>query len=510
MAEKHFEIETFSHNFKVTVLTGLGRDIIRRFGSQFIQYQFSRKRGESFRTIAAVYSTREGRSNVFRFHINQLPGFLEMIKGSFLDEDSYTITAHEPNLGVEVKLEVRPEWVLRPHQIEIPGFLNDPSETNQLVGIQTGKGKTVSALYSAAQVGRRTGIVVRAQFTSQWAQACLDTLKLKRKDVMVIKGGEALEKVLDLARKKKLKAKILIFSNKTLQAYLKAFEGNPELFVNLGHTHPQEIYPTLGIGLIINDEVHLDFHLNYCMYSYMHTGRSYALSATLIDDDQFMERMYSIVFPKKNRFGGGEYVKYVATTAVLWNLYTPQKIRTTEYGSTTYSHTAFEKSIAKHIPTLNNYMRLIDDVVNIGFVRHKDRQPGFRLLILVATIDFATRLTKFLREQHPDLDIRRYVDDDPYENLLEPDIRVSTILSSGTGHDIKKLFCTIMTTGVRSPKSNLQAFGRTREMSDGTTPRFYYMACKDIPKQMDYHFAKSELLKSRSASFYTDVLPRVV
>jgi hypothetical protein len=338
----------------------------------------------------------------------------------------------------------------------------------------------------------------------------MDVYKVKRKDIMVIKGSASLDKAVELAHKKKLKAKIILFSNRTLQNYLTTFESSPDLFLNLGHIHPQELYPTLGVGVVINDEVHLDFHLNYCLYTYMHTGRSYALSATLIDDSPFMENMYSIVFPVKNRFKGGAYNKYIATTAILWSLYRPEKVRTSEYGSSMYSHTAFEKSIMKHVPTLTNYMKLIDDIVKGGYIKHKDRKPGHKLLILCATIDFATKLTKYLEREYPDMDVRRYVEDDPYENLLDADIRVSTILSSGTGHDIKNLFATIMTTGVKSPKSNLQAFGRTRAFADGTTPRFYYMACRDIPKQMDYHIAKMELLTSRSVSFYTDIMPRVV
>jgi superfamily II DNA or RNA helicase len=122
-----------------------------------------------------------------------------------------------------------------------------------------------------------------------------------------------------------------------------------------------------------------------------------------------------------------------------------------------------------------------------------------KLVVFCASIDMCTEYTKHLKEEFPDLDVRRYVEDDPYENVIEADIRVTTIQSGGTAIDIPNLRVAIMSVSVDSPVSNLQALGRLRELKDRDV-KFYYLYCLQIPKQVGYHRNRKLLYQPKVAS----------
>jgi hypothetical protein len=121
-------------------------------------------------------------------------------------------------------------------------------------------------------------------------------------------------------------------------------------------------------------------------------------------------------------------------------------------------------------------------------------------MVFAGSIDMCTRITERLKKEFPYLDVRRYVEDDPYENAIEADIRVSTVLSGGTAIDIPNLRTALMTNSIQSPVSNLQALGRLRQLKDRDVT-FSYMVNIHIPKQVDYHNRKKELFADRAVSF---------
>lgn len=87
---------------------------------------------------------------------------------------------------------------------------------------------------------------------------------------------------------------------------------------------------------------------------------------------------------------------------------------------------------------------------------------------------------------------------------MEPDIRVSTVLSAGTGIDIKNLRVCILTQALSSIKANIQAFGRLRELKGDTRgTQFYYLNCRNIPQHLIYHDKKVELLRERTKAQLT-------
>jgi hypothetical protein len=112
----------------------------------------------------------------------------------------------------------------------------------------------------------------------------------------------------------------------------------------------------------------------------------------------------------------------------------------------------------------------------------------------------ADYLTEQYKIKYYEFDVRRYVEDDPYENLMDGDIVITNLQKAGTNVDIPRLTTVCLWTAVDSRQSNIQGAGRLRALKDGRQPRFVWGSCINIPKHMEYHGRKMNLLKNRTCS----------
>lgn len=353
---------------------------------------------------------------------------------------------------------------------------------------------------ASQELGVRTAYFFANKYTEKWLEDFKSTYVIDDKDIRVIKGSGALLKLCKQAMEGKPIEKIIVVSNMTFQSWIKTYEKDPEKYIAQGWPFaPDEFFEKVGIGFRIIDELHEFFHLNFKIDLYTHVKDSASFSATLEDKNPFKIQMYELMHPLDTRYDGGAYDAYVATKAKLYRFARPSRIMSTEYGDTKYSHHAVERSILKDKETLLSYFQMIESEIRADFLDIRD--PGERAVVFFSSIAMCSAFTAYMRRTHPQLITNRYVEDDEYEDLISGDIAVTTILSAGTGVDIPMLRAGFMTTGVDSPKANLQAFGRTRKMASGNVPRFVYFSCEDIPKSMEYHRNKVELLTPRSVSF---------
>jgi superfamily II DNA or RNA helicase len=490
-------IDVYSNHFVVRKMNETVYRLVRDFEKPLLQWSFIRKGGRYFREVIHVFDAVDYTNSIFRFHINLLEDFKSRLEKYRISVKIVNRRLYTPD---SVDFNLQPHIAPRDYQIKPVEFLSDPANVSSLLSMRTGGGKTVCAFLMMAKLKQRTAIIIRGKYINRWLTA-LDEYAIREKDdVMVIQGAPALKKMLLLKEEGKLKAKIIIFSNKTLQAWFKLYLRFGRGIKEIGYIcTPPKLYEFLGIGIRIIDEVHQDFHFNFMVDLFTHCPKSVSLSATLLSDDHFIEKMHSIMFKPEQKFVDKGQVKYIDAMIWYYRLRSPRAVMTTEWGSTTYSHSAFEKSVMRNPYLLKDYMEFIKKVIDEEFV--SNYKQGNKLLVIASTIDFCTRLTKFLKEKYPNFDVRRFVEDDPNENLMEPVIRVSTLQSAGTAVDIPGLFMTLLTQAVDSIVSNLQVLGRTREMKDGQTPRFTWMACEDIQKHMDY----SERRKKKMAHLLNSV-----
>ena len=501
-----FTVAVFSHHFVVYNYDRKGKEALLRFAVQFAEYTYIRKwNGEVERSIARIYAARTKDSLEIRFHINVFDEFIEFLERSGYPKaciETHHFPLYEP---VEVDFPIREGKQPRDYQVPIIDFLDFakvPRKT-KMVELQTGKGKTASALHAIARMRRRVGIVVRAQYIKRWLQDLTgkdSTLNLSKDDVFVVQGTKQFQALIELARLGKLECKVIIFSNRTYARFLDHYE-NFNRDTEMYGVHPNEVWQLLGIGIRLIDEVHQDFHFNFRLDLYTHVPMTINLSATLVTTNPVVERMYNVMFQKEDKAPLPDYDSYIAVKAFLFGLHDDKKIRYTQRGRDSYSHVVFEESIMRDKQMLARYLAMVDEIIYHEYITV--RQEGQRLLVFAATVEMCGIMAKHLKQKHLDLKVERYVGGDPYTNLMESDIAVSTLGSAGTAHDVPGLRVAFKTVAVDSPQANEQAKGRLRRLDHiypGVVPVFAYLACRDIPTHMKYHRNKLDRFRGRVSS----------
>ena len=362
---------------------------------------------------------------------------------------------------------------------------------------------TLSFLAAMARLKTRFAAIIRPMFIDKWVEDVQKVLNIQAHEVMVVKGGSNLRALIQLALTDQLTdIKAIIISNKTYQGWLTIYEKFREGAVEMGYgCHPEDFFEVLGCGVRMVDEVHLDLHLQFKLDLYTNVQTSIALSATFLSNDKFIEHVQKIMYPPATRYQGGPLDRYVTAIAAFYSIENMERIRTVENGGNMYSHNAFEKSIRRNPQQLANYCRLIKHYVDVTFM--DDYKQGERCIVFCSSVEMCAIVRNSLSRSYPHLDIRRFVAEDPPENMLEPDIIVTTVLSGGTAHDVPKLKAIVQTITLDSIQSNIQAMGRLRNIP-GMPLRFLYMVCTDVEKSMKYHHSKVEMLKER-AKVYQEI-----
>lgn len=361
---------------------------------------------------------------------------------------------------------------------------------------------TFCAAAAASSLGSRIVMFLKPKYLEKWERDLKALLGIEPEEIEMVKGSKSLMHVIAKAAAGDLDCKAIIVSNRTFQNYITLYEKQGKKILDQGYDClPQEFIQMTGCGVRIIDEVHEDFHLNFKIDLYTHVEWAISLSATLVSDDPFITEMHEIAYAPEIRYNGLDYDKYVDSYAFLYRIANPEKIRTTELGNSSYSHTAFEKSIARNPKLLEDYLDMIAERVELRYLTRM--KSGQRCLLYAASIQMCTIITDYLKKLYPDLDVRRYVENDPYDNLMEADLCVSTIGSAGTGHDIPNLITVILTVAIASKASNIQGFGRLRKLN-GVDVEFEYFTCLDIPKHVEYHERKELLISGLAKRMFKE------
>lgn len=493
-----FTVERASRFFKVLPLTHRAKQMCLELQSRFTYKSFV-KFGKAALPPdqIKIYACGLFDNTEFRFHINSYHVFLDNIKGFYPSGAKYTVVDKSLPECEKRNIAIKPEWKVRDYQEPIIEYLVAGKPKDKFIGIQTGKGKTFCSLVGVSKIGYRTIIIVEGGLITKWASDILKVLDIPAKRTLCVRGSQQLKGLISLANTKEFEnIDVILLSNTTLQDWITIHETlSHEKGIDIGYgVHPELFYEHLKIGHRLIDEVHKKFHFNYKQDLYTNTHHVTSLSATLFSYDKQQEGYYEIAYPKAERYKAGEVDKYCKSYAVVYRIDKEKKIKTKEFGREEYSHLAFEKSILRNKELKYNYFNLIVEIMYEGYI--PNYKPGNKIAIYVSTTDLATELVNFLKRKFPDKTVERYVSTlkDPYKNLLDPDIRVSTLGSGGTGHDIIGLTDTILTIAIMSLQANVQVFGRTRFIKDQDT-RFFFLNCVNIKAHMKYLDLKSKLMK---------------
>lgn len=500
---KLFVLTRATHFFKISVINDSNvRKLVYVFVRRFVKVAPPRGLAQMETPEMTTYAASDDKRTEFRFHINCLPDFLKHLefhgikKGTYIENELPLI----PPDVVEIK--TRPEWVLRPEDQAICSeYIKENNEwRSKFVGMQTGDGKTVTSLSS---ITGRFIIIIKPMYIGKWTKDIAEILDINTKEeAIAVQGSEDLKALLMLAATPGGldNIKVIIISNKTIQMYYDLYEKLGSGILNEGYMCvPEELFNHCRVSTRLIDEAHKDFHLNFKVDLYSNVAKSISLSATMLHDDPFIEGMQKLQFPPESRYKGVVLKKYAHSFGVSYHLAYNRKVKTSEFGQSTYSHNAFEKSILKDEAFFQSYAAMVKDWLEEGYISKK--LPGERAIVFASTKEMCTKLTAYLQAEYPDLTVTRYVQGDPYKsNYLESDIRVTTVLSGGTAHDVKNLIAAFLTIALKSLQANIQVLGRLRKIQDKIV-RFYFFTCMDIGKHITYHEEKEKLMRERAATY---------
>lgn len=358
---------------------------------------------------------------------------------------------------------------------------------------------TMCALWAIARRKTRTMLVISNRYLKKWKSDVIGAYGLKPSELLIISGTKQFKSLINMAKAGELEAKFIIVSGGTIYNFLKAHEmsnGDTEQY----GVAPEDLYETLGVGVRLIDEVHEDFLSNHRQDIYANVPCTISLSATLMSDDKAIDKMFRVTFPMHVRPQEIAYDKYVVLKCLLYHLDYPNKLRH-KNAMKQYSHVKFEQSLMKQPNMLNNYFKLVEEVVKVNFI--PVREKGQRMMIYFATVEMCTIAQKRLERLYPELKVVRYVRGDSYEQFLEADISCTTLKSAGTAVDVEGLRFVLNTVNLSTTAGNTQALGRLRRLKDwpDVTPEFLFLCAQEIEAHRRYAEQKTDKLGGKVLSY---------
>lgn len=441
----------------------------------------------------------ENRREVY-LHRNQLESVKNHLKNYSLTDKNFIIEYHEPPVPKNIEIEVFEKFTPRDYQEIIINEMVD-QVTSRKVDMFTGSGKTFTSLQACVNRGELFVIMVAPKYFGIWIKALHETLVGFADDpgsYVTVSGSAELKNLMLMAQDGLLDTKVVIISNTTYRNYLENYEKMGEEDAReYGYlVPPPRFHELIGAGVQINDEFHEDLGLTFRIDVYSNVRKQLYLSATPYSGDDYVTKMVDIMLPRKTHCTVPQPPKYINVIELLYNDDVKRSDYLTPYKNT-YNHARYEKMLLKNKKRRERYFNNVAKVVDKLFVGSK--QPGQKLLIICATVDFILELTKFLNMKFPTTRIGHYVSGVPYTQLEKNEVTVSTLKSAGTGVDIPNLRDTLLLQAVNSRKDNIQLLGRTRPLKDypDVTPRLVYLTCLDIPQHRKYAKFKKEVFNNR-------------
>lgn len=454
-------------------------------------------------TPSKVFCERTDGPRIFRFHIEMKERVLSTLQNVGLDPNIKVMPLYEP-----VRVEFPLSSTFKPYDNQVPliDFIVEDGY-KKIITMPTGAGKTATFLFAMVKAGLRTVLVIPPKYIERWLTDTLDgfngnkdtMVPLKPGEIMVIKGSKELRSLVRLAQACELEAKFIIISAQTWFANIKRFRENG-LEEEMGWMHPVQLWETLGAGIVCVDEGHENFHANFRLELYSHAPKSVTLSATLRDDDPFLNSMYNILYPLKYRRDGGVMSKHAGILYVPYAIDEGEGLLKTSWrGRSDYSQLAFEADLLKehNSARLANVLAMLVQDIDELFLPH--RVEKYKLLLFFDSVEMVTTVSSYLADRYPELLVGKYTAEETLEVLDELEVIVATTKSADTGIDIKNLQMVQCFVARGSSKANIQMFGRIRKPKNPkANPVFLFYYATNIDQHTNYTIRRKEMFGARA------------
>lgn len=476
--------------FIVTLYDGRLAHVINTMATELSTYSYvyNHKLKRTLKEKDKEYYSYNKQNNSYRFTISLLKDFILLLGTNLVHRDQIELFYDRYTVDVRIlNLNINSEYVLKDYQDEyLIGITKDDSPPNILVDLQTGYGKSLIAVASIIKLNMRAGILILPKYIEKWIIDLKRYTNIEDEDIFVVQGTESLIELMETPSDQ-IHYKFIIFSMRTVYFYIDNYEN---MHINYP-IEPDYLMQHLGIGVMLNDEAHQEFYSMFKAMLYFDVKKLIGLSATLDSNQPDIKKIYKTLYPTKNRLSNiVEIGRYTDVYAINYKLASTKGILFKRQQG--YNHILYEQSIMRNSVLLNGYVNLILHYIRDGY--YKRRTTGDKMLVYASSVMMCTLLTSRIQNEFKDLDVRRYVEDDPFSNIMEADLTITTIISSGTAIDVPNLITVLNTISMSSLQANMQVVGRLRKLPNKET-RYYYLYSKSIQNQVKMHFDRKDAIK---------------
>lgn len=486
---------------------------LKVFNESLTQPKIQRQRGKVFTIPGDKYAVRVDKENAFYYADALYDSVITLLKerAMLLMRRGIEIRESriEPYVGDTVSFKGHNLNMVEPEgdffwQNACVDKCTTPEDWHNILEIATGEGKTKTALKIATKIGKRILLLTKAAYLDKWVGDLKENLNLRAGELYKVKDIKELEILLHAGGDKlktgkdRKECKAIVISSHCIENYINEFKTRHDKCV-----HPTDLLNRLGIGLLIYDESHQFFRMNYTSFIMLNPPRVIDLSATLDPDDAFMKQRYLERFPPLRRYTGNVYIPFIDAIGLRYNI-NDHKVTSRMNRLSMYNHPELEKMIMRNKAMLNNYMHMCAEILKVWYVT--DKQEGQKALIIFATKAMCTLFTEYMKRKYPKFDVYRYIEGDVYKKATQADIIVSTPGKSGTAVDYVGLVLAVITVAVDATQANLQMLGRTRKSTLklwNMNPKVVYPICNQIKKHHMYWNKKAVKFQGRVRKLVT-------
>jgi len=358
---------------------------------------------------------------------------------------------------------------------------------------------TYMSLYTMVMLGVRTIITVQPRYITTWLNDIDKTVQTEEGDVVV--WEQSLQLLGEACADGRIDPKIIILPMSRVSGYLRSTKDDPDA-PSLDYIM-QQIQP----GFRIIDEGHESFHEITLSMLYGNMQKFLLLSATLVSDDQFMNRIYKIVLPFEFRLKEPDAENYIDIYDWLYQT-DLRKFRVKTQLAGSYSDIAYELSILQSEALTNHYFEIARRAHEEFYL--DVREPGTKCFFFFTLIKMCQVMKEKFEKYYPDMDIETFLgtlDKKTPTKYLQHEYIITTPGSCGTGKDVPGLVTLICFHNVFSIQRNKQMIGRLRDLRgkfDGRiTPRMIVPACVYIEKHRELSKKRRVMFASKQKNYKT-------
>ena len=503
-------MKVVKHNFYFTIDI-MGNESLRlslnRVGDRLTQFDYANKvRGKP--AIKAKWFLTIG--NTYRYHINHFFLIQQMLKGQWGDIDAI---ATDESIKLSDyptrKLKLAKGFKIRDYQSKAVSFLQEETTFDgKLLSLNTGRGKTLTAIYYAALYNMNVTCVMTASLLKQWREEVQVVNKYQDKDIVIITGAPKLRKLMKTVLAGATPPRVILLSLATYRSYMQGWLTGSDKWNY--PVVPDRIGPLFQTGMLMIDEIHMQTLAHFNMLLTYKSVKMLGISATVCAIDRFRKEIQATIMPDNLRYDELLLNPYVDYVIYRYTFRRPERIQTSHRGRNSYSHVAVEKSMLRQLDILKSFIIMVLYVLDKVYLSRK--RAGDKALIFFSMTETCRVMEAAIRIKYPQHSVIVLVGTMDKSEADGYDIIISTPSKVGTGTNIHGLISVIQTVSVDAVEQVIQTMGRLRPISgevkdkpilqymDDARRIFVQLICQDIRKQVVYGENRMTVVEPRVVS----------